>query len=352
MPSALVFGSAGQLGAAVVLRLLTDGWTVWAVTREGRRPPGDLIGLGARPLDGTERSRASVIDDVGAPVDAVFDPTAYDRADAEDLLGARGKVGGLVVVSTAGVYAGADGRSLVGASQSGVDGSDKPIDEEAPTVAAGEADYFTRKAAMEQALLASGAPVSVLRPCAVHGPYATHPREWWFIKRALDGRTAIPVAYGARSIFHTSSAAGLAELAAKCMRAPESRVLNVADDDALSVREIARCIAGATGLDMPITPFEGAPVGPAHVGSTPWSTAHAFVLDTARARGLGWTGGRYRDRVGAACQWALEIVRDGDWRAQFSGFSDYGYDPFDYAAEDRLLAKAYVRAPRRQRASR
>jgi nucleoside-diphosphate-sugar epimerase len=340
MPSALVFGGAGQLGAAVTRRLLADGWTVWAVTREGRSPPGDLIGLGARLLDGTGHSRASVIHGVGQPVDAVFDPTAYDRADAEDLLRARHSVGGFVVVSTAGVYAAADGRSLVEASQSGVGGSENPIDEQAPTVAPDDTGYFTRKVAMEQALLASGAPISVLRPCAIHGAYSTHPREWWFIKRALDGRKAIPVAYGARSVFHTSSAAGLADLTVRCMETPKSRVLNVADDDALSVREIAQCIAEATGLDIRIAPFEGAPVGPAQVGSTPWSTEHAFVLDTAQARGLGWKGGRYRDNVGTACRWALEIARDGDWKAQFRGFGRYGYDPFDYAAEDAFLAKA------------
>jgi nucleoside-diphosphate-sugar epimerase len=339
MPSALVFGSAGQLGAAVACRLLTDGWIVWAATREGRIPPGNLTDLGARPLDGTERSRASVIHDLGQPVDAVFDPTAYDRSDAEDLLRARHRVGGLVVVSTAGVYAAPDGRSLVEASQSGVHGSENPIDEQAPTVAPDDTGYFTRKVAMEQALLASGAPASVLRPCAIHGAYSTHPREWWFIKRALDGRKAIPVAYGARSIFHTSCAAGLADLTARCMGMPESRVLNVADDDAPSVREIAQCIADATGLDIPIAPFEGAPVGPTHIGSTPWSTEHAFVLDTAQARGLGWRGGRYRDTVGKACRWALEIARDGDWSAQFSVFGRYGYDPFDYAAEDEFLGK-------------
>jgi nucleoside-diphosphate-sugar epimerase len=339
MPSALVFGSAGQLGAAVARQLLADSWTVWAVTREGRIPPGNLIDQGARPLDGAERSRASVIHNVGEPVDAVFDPTAYDRADAEDILSARHRVGALVVVSTAGVYAAPDGRSLIGASQSGVDGSEKPIDEEALTIAPSDTDYFTRKIAMEQALLASGMPVTVLRPGAIHGPYSTHPREWWFIKRALDGRKAIPVAYGARSTFHTSSAAGLADLTVKCMAMPESRVLNVADDDALSVREIAQCIADATGLDIPIVPFEGAPVGPAHVGSTPWSTEHAFELDTAQARGLGWMGGRYRDNVGMACRWALEIARERDWKAQFSVFSRYGYDPFDYAAEDEFLTK-------------
>jgi nucleoside-diphosphate-sugar epimerase len=270
----------------------------------------------------------------------VFDPTSYDAADAADLLQARSQVGGFVIVSSASVYAAPDGRSLVAASQADLDKLSGPIGEGAPVVAPGNTTYAAKKVALEQAMQGLGLPVTILRPCAIHGPYATHPREWWFIKRALDGRSAIPVAYGARSIFHTSSVAGIASLTLKCMEEPAERVLNVADDDTPQVREIAASIAGLTGLDIPIAPFEGQPVGPTHVGSTPWSTEHPFVLDTSRARSLGWTGGRYADAAGAACQWALATARNGDWKAQFSGFAQYGYDPFDYVAEDQFLAAA------------
>ncbi|HEY4031913.1 MAG TPA: NAD(P)-dependent oxidoreductase [Caulobacteraceae bacterium] len=334
MPSALIFGAAGQLGSALAERLLSSGWQVWAVTREGRTPPS----AGARPVDGTGKSRAAVIQDLGRPVDAVFDPTAYGEADAQDLLRARAHFGGLAVVSSASVYADAEGRSLVASSQSGATGSGDPIPEGAPTVQPGDGGYAARKVALEQALLASGAPVTILRPCAIHGLHSTHPREWWFIKRALDGRRAIPVAYGGRSVFHTSSARGVAELAALCLEAPGRRVLNVADDDAPSVVQIAAAIAEATGLSLPLAPFQGAPVGLSHVGSTPWSTEHPFVLDTTAAKTLGWSGGTYRERLGETCRWVLEVARKGGWKAQFSTFSAYGYDPFDYAAEDELLA--------------
>lgn len=339
MPSAVVFGGSGQLGATTARRLLSAGWDVLAVTREGRRLPGGLADLGVRRIDGTGRPRAEVIRGVGAPVDAVFDPTAYGAADAEDLLQAKSRFGALVVVSSASVYAAADGQSLVAASQAGGDWPAGPIVETTAVVAPGDATYATRKASLEQALLGSGAPVSVLRPCAVHGPYATHPREWWFMKRALDGRRAAPVAYGARSVFHTSSAVGVADLALRCMEAPGARVLNVADDDAPSVAEIAATVGALSGLPIEVAPFEGPPVGPSHVGSTPWSTERPFVLDTAAAHGLGWRGGTYADTVGAACDWALEVARCGDWRRQFSMFSKYGYDPFDYRAEDEVLGR-------------
>ena len=338
MPSAVVFGGSGQLGAATAARLLSAGWDVWAVTREGRGLPGGLAVLGARPLDGTGRSRAEVIQGVGAPVDGVFDPTAYDAPDGEDLLRAKDRLGALVVVSSASVYAAPDGGSLVAASQAGGEWPEGAIAETAPMVAAGDATYATRKAALEQALLSSGLPVSVLRPCAVHGPYATHPREWWFMKRGLDSRRAVPVAYGARSVFHTSSASGIADLTLRCMELPTARVLNVADDDAPSVMEIARAVEEASGLHIPVAPFDGPPIGPSRIGSTPWSSENAFVLDIRAARELGWSGGRYADTVGITCNWALDVARNGDWTRQFSMFSKYGYDPFDYPAEDEFLA--------------
>jgi nucleoside-diphosphate-sugar epimerase len=337
MQSALVFGGSGQLGSAVAERLLSSGWDVWVVTRGGRTPPG-VAARGARLADGTGRSRTAVLGDIGRAIDAVFDPTAYDEADAADLLHARTRFGGLVVVSSASVYAAPDGRSLVEASQSGVAGLAGPITEDAPTVAPGDGGYSARKVALERTLLASGAPVWILRPCAVYGLHSSHPREWWLIKRALDGRRAIPVAYGGRSIFHTSSARGVADLAATCLEKPGQGVLNVADDGAPSVLEIAAAITEATGLDLPLSPFRGAPVGLSHVGSTPWSSEHPFVLDTTRARSLGWDGGDYRVRVAEVCDWVLGVARTGDWRARFSGFASYGYDPFDYAAEDEVMA--------------
>jgi nucleoside-diphosphate-sugar epimerase len=340
MRSALVFGGSGQLGVAAAERLLAAGWRVSIVTRDRRLPPEPALARRATLLDGTGKSRADVILGLGGTVDAVFDPTAYDEADAQDLLRAQGRFGGLVAVSSASVYAAPDGRSLVESSQSGLAAFDCPLAETAPTVTPGPKGYSSRKVAMERALLASDAPVTILRPCAIYGTHTRHPREWWFIKRALDGRKSVPVAYGARSVFHTSSARGLADLAVLCMERPEKRLLNTADRTALSVAEIAAAIARATDLPLALSPFDGPPVGPAHVGSTPWSSEHPIVLDTAQAQRLGWEAGDYGQQVVEACRWALEAARRGDWRATFTRFADYGYDPFDYAAEDAFLAFA------------
>src|SRR6185503_12258049 len=69
-----------------------------------------------------------------------------------------------------------------------------PVTEEQATVPPGDMDYDSRegyganKVAAEGVLLDSGAPVTVVRPSKVHGIGAKPPREWFFVKRALDRR--------------------------------------------------------------------------------------------------------------------------------------------------------------------
>ena len=279
-----------------------------------------------------------MIGEFGRPVDALFDPTAYTHTDAQDLVSARTRYGGLVVVSSSSVYADLHGRSLDEAAETGFPDFGGPIGEDTPTVEPGPRTYSTRKVAMERVLAASGVPATVLRPCAIYGEQATHPREWWFIKRGLDGRPVIPVAYAAKSVFHTSSARGVAALAGLCMDAPAWRVLNVADPTPLSVAGIASTIAEATGLQLGLEPFDGPPVGPDRVGGTPWSTERPFVVDTTRAERLGWDNVYdYSKCVGEVCRWARKVADENDWRKCFTGFAEYRADPFNYDAEDDFL---------------
>ena len=59
-------------------------------------------------------------------------------------------------------------------------------------------------------MLATPAAVSILRRGAIHGIGARHPREWYFVKRGLDGRRHLPLEYGGGSVFATSSTTGIA----------------------------------------------------------------------------------------------------------------------------------------------
>lgn len=340
MRKALVFGATGQLGIAVAEELLRTGWRVWGVAHGGRTPPQRLQELGLTMIPGSVLSAEGVIRQLGQMVDAVFDPTSYTAEDAHCLTRASSRFGSLVVVSSSSVYADGQGRSLDEAAETGFPVFGAPIVEDHSTVRPGPQTYSTRKVAMEDVLLSSSVPVTILRPCAIYGQYARHPREWWFVKRALDDRNMIPVAYNAESRFHTSSARGIATLARLCMSLPAARVLNVADPTPLRVREIAAAISHAISMELNLVPFEGKPAAPSFIGSTPWSTERAFVLNTSRAKALGWDGGgEYKEQVGEVSRWLIDVAQRDDWKKHFTHFAAYEYDPFDYAAEDAWLSQ-------------
>jgi nucleoside-diphosphate-sugar epimerase len=334
MPKALVLGATGQLGFAVIEHLLQSNWQVTAVTHV--RP--EHLPTAVEKVVAGDLSRAQIIKNLSQTFDAVFEPTAYSSADANDLLAASGLYGSIVAVSTCSVYADAHGRSLDEAATSGFPEFSKPMREATATVLPGPETYSTRKVAMENVFRASKVPTTILRPCAIYGRYATHPREWWLIKRALDGRKKIPIAYNAESIFHTSSASGIARLTEICMRSPAQRILNVADPKPLTIREIASALEAVSGLKINLHPFAGKPVG--SVGDTPWSTPLPYILDCSRAKTLGWDGGmEYGDAVKDLVRWLMTFKNDVNWKSQFKSYANYSDDPFDYAAEDKWLLR-------------
>lgn len=333
MKKALVFGASGQIGAAVAAELACHGWSVDAVTRGGRGLPFPAP-EGVRLLQ-MQDDRAAVIRAKAGGYDGVFDPLCYDEAGASDLLSVGGNVGSFCVVSTASVYSDSAGRSLESADESGFPAFPDYISENQPTVPPGQG-YSAGKVAMERRLRQSSVPVSILRPAAVHGVGARHPREWWFVKRLLDGRKVIPVTYGGLSVFHTSSVQGIASLARLCLERRLAHTLNVADPVALNVREIGMAIGRTLGLDFSFYPVDDLATDLDHVGSTPWSAETPLRLDVSLARSLGWDGGpTYESRLPALCDWLLQHRHD--WQAAFPVFQRYGHDPFDYQGEDRAM---------------
>lgn len=329
MRKALVFGASGQMARALVPMLAGQGWQVDAVTRGGRDLPPELVNHARHMQHGD--SRADTIRS-GGGYDAVFDPMALTAADATDLLTARADVGQFCVISTASVYADAQGRSLEAAAD-GFPEFPREITESQPTVAPGTG-YSSGKVAMENALLA--APVTILRPCAIYGIGARHPREWWFVKRALDGRKRVPLVDAGQNIFHTSSAIGIASLAAFCLQHQHHGIFNAADPQALTVTQIAQAIGQAMGHRFALIPVDDLPEAFAHVGFTPWSVEYPMRLSTAKARKLGWQGGPdYATALPTYCAWLAQHATT--WQDDFPAFQAYGHDVFDYAAEDRVL---------------
>lgn len=333
-----VLGGTGQIGRAVAGEFLHAGWTVTVSHRGARPAPRDLVERDAEVVALDRDEPGGLARALGPGADALIDTAAYDRGHADQLLALRGGVGCFVVVSSASVYRDGLGRTLDEAARNGFPDLPEPIPEAHPTVDPGPETYSTRKVALERALLdGSSAPATVLRPCAVHGVGSRHPREWWLVKRVLDRRPAVPLAYLGASRFHTTAAANIGALARTAAEAPGSRVLNVGDPDAPTVAEIAALAVRHLGYRGRVVEVDD-PAYPPPVGRTPWSVPRPFVLDCRAALGLGYSPATtYADAVGATCDWLVGEAADGDWRERYPALAAYPRDLFDYAAEDAFL---------------
>jgi nucleoside-diphosphate-sugar epimerase len=335
---AFILGGTGQIGRAVAGDLLAAGWNVTVSHRGAHPPPEQLVECGARIAVLDRDNSGSLARALGTGADALIDTTAYDLGHARQLITVQGSVGSFVVISSSSVYRDSLGRTLDEASQNGFPEFPDPITETQPTVDPGPTTYSTRKIALERHLLdESAAPVTILRPCAIHGLGSRLPREWWFVKRILDHRRAIPLAYRGTSRFHTSSVANIAALARVAVETPGHRVLNIADPSAPSVADIAAFIAQHLDYDGRIVEVDEQ-IYPPSVGRTPWSVPRPFVLDSRAALDLGYSPATtYADAVKLVCDWLVATVGDGGWKERFPVLARYPRDLFDYAVEDEFF---------------
>jgi len=337
---AFIIGGTGQIGLAITENLLTAGWTVSVGSRGQRNHHSHLADRRVNYVAVDRERPGELACALGNGTDALIDVTAYDAVHGRQLLDVQGSVGALVVVSSSSVYRDNAGRTLDEAAQNGFPELPDPITEAQPTVETGDVTYSTRKVALERTLFDEATvPVTILRPAAIYGADSIHPREWWFVKRMLDGRQVIPLAHEGRSRFHTSSVLNIAELARFALDKPATRILNIADPAALSVAEIGSAVAAHMGYEGEFIKLSS-DIFPAGIGRTPWSVPRPFVLDNRAALALGYVPmTSYARAVHIVCD---ELVKsqDDDWRSRFPILASYPYDLFDYRAEDDAIVRA------------
>lgn len=193
-----------------------------------------------------------------------------------------------------------------------------------------------RVAATEAAVFAHHPQATHFRYPYVYGPYQLAPREWSIVRRILDRRRRIIVADDGLTLHHFGYTENLAHAVLLAVDQPEAaagQLFNAADEEALTIRQVAELCAAALGAELELVsmPFELAV--PAHPLVCQPASTHR-VLDISKLkRVLG-----YRDAVPAR-----QAVQDtAHWLAAHpldrGGTEEQVLtDPFDYAAEDQLI---------------
>jgi nucleoside-diphosphate-sugar epimerase len=329
VPRAVLIGGTGMIGRAAARALATDGWDVVAVSRAGTLPEG-LAELGVQAVSADREDTARLRAALGAGAAVVYDSVAMNREHGEQLNRLEGLVGSLVVISTASVYADDDGRAFDGEGGE-LPQLPVPILETQRTAEPGDATYSTQKAELEQTLLQGPLPATLIRACAVHGPGAKNPRELFFVKRAVDGRRRVALAWNGESRFNTASVANLGELIRLAAAQPGDRILNGGDPDPPSTLEICHAIGTALGHE-----FEPVLL-PADEFGNPWgvpSSSPLVVSMEAAEHELGYRPvTTYPEAVRETCAWLVgELERGRSWEGSYVERS------LDYAAEDEVLA--------------
>jgi nucleoside-diphosphate-sugar epimerase len=278
---------------------------------------------------------------LGDGADLLVDCICYTAADATRLLPLVAHASSTVMISSKAVYVDDAGNHSNSATAPRFD---DPIRESQPTVAPNDEDHTTRggyggnKVAAEHILLDSGRPVTVLRPSKIHGAWAPQPREWVFVKRALDRRAAVLLAHQGVGVDHPTAAANIAALIEVVAGAPGRRILNSADPDAPNALEISRTIATQLGHEwIEVLLDDGADPS---LGRHPWDTPHPIVLDMTAAVEMGYTpAGDYATTVVDEIDWLVAAARGGAGAESLPALDDPFFGPMlDYAAEDLYLS--------------
>jgi nucleoside-diphosphate-sugar epimerase len=333
-----IIGGTGQIGHAAANELVRHGFDV-TVSHRGLRPLSqELIANGIKTVILDRENQAELSNALRGGVDVVIDTVAYNTKHADQLLGLQNDIGAFIVISSSSVYCDERGRSLDEARTTGFPDLPDAIKETQITVSPGDQTYSTRKVALERKLLEHASiPATILRPCAIHGVGSQHPREWFFVKRILDGRRYVPLAYRGGSRFHTSAIINIASLIALVVQSPGTRILNAGDRTVLSVAEIGLAISNHLNYNGDLVLVDSEKFPPT-IGANPWSVPAPFMLDNTAAIKLGYEPVTYQESIGPTCDWLMQTNTDPAWKKRFPVLADYPYDLFDYAAENIFLA--------------
>ena len=333
---AFVLGGTGLIGRAVGATLAKTGWSVTVASRGMREPPPEFDQLDIR-LVVLDRDRDLDLRAAVGEADVMIDIVPHAAKHAQQLLELEGQIGSLIAVSSSAIYADAAGKPLVLGGGRPERDDPIPIEESQATLPPDDKTYAGQKVALEHALLAGQpAPVTIVRPGCVYGLGDPRPREWYFVKRALDGRPYLILADRGAGRYHRVAAANVAQLIRLAAEQPGTRVLNSGDAEVRSVLDIARAV-GLLLQHEPIEVLLPSPPPVESIGTTPWSVYTPFVLDMTAARDqLGYEDvSSFDAALEQTCKWLVDASAGRESREVFPTL---GPELFDYAEEERFLS--------------
>lgn len=187
----------------------------------------------------------------------------------------------------------------------------------------------------EEALFRHQPEATHFRYPYVYGPRQPVPREWLIVKRILDGRPHIVLPDGGLTLHHFGYSENLAHAILMSIDDPSrcrGEIYNAADQEVLTLRAVVELIARGLGHDWEIVNMPWELAAPARPLVTQPLTTHRVIDVSKMERDLG-----YRDKVPAR----EAVVRAAKWLVDnplSEGQQSLLQDPFDYAAEDALIA--------------
>lgn len=327
----LVIGGTRFIGRAIVEELLRRGHTVTIYHRGEHHEV-----VFSAPVTHVHGNRRDYLRFQAALArlspEAVVDVIPMNADDTQALVEAlRGRITCSVHISSGDVYA---------------PGQPIPTPEDAPVQPAEPVELrlddqivpyskVAVEAVIQEAQAASDFPATILRLPAVYGPGDALAREWFFVKRVLDGRSRIALPDGGLGLFHRGYVDDVARAVVLALESPQAvgRTYNVGHERVLTVRGIAELVAQVMGHEWEIVSVPADQLPP----TNPFALPYPIVYDLSRIRaGLGY---------GEAVSLEEGMRRTVAWLVTHPptpetwGLAHYlTHDAFDYAAEDAAMA--------------
>lgn len=329
--TALVVGGTGPTGPFVVHGLIERGYQVTIFHRGTHEVPE--IPPAVTHIHGDPHFPETI----AAALDGqTFDVTVAAYGRLRHVAAAlAGRTGRFLAVGGVAVY-----RGLLEPELLTPPGMPVPAAEDAPVVTSPDEVAFS--AAMvrtEDAVFEHHPEGTLFRYPYVYGAYQIIPREWSVVRRLLDGRRRLLLPDAGLRLETHGWAGNLAHSVLLALDQPDAaagRRYNCGDLEQLDLRQVVLTIAAALDREVELTSVPWDVAGPARLQSALGTRYHTVMdLHAIRAE-LGYTDALgSREAMARTARWYVDnpLPPGGHMEEQLG-------DPFDYQAEDRLIAVA------------